>query len=224
MLKPKRKITKKEIRQDPLLETINELQHKFVEYKPWIIRIGSAVVLLVAVVLFMQNSRTTKRMEGESMFGRALVSYEKGDFDNAQFQFEILAEEYSSYNSGRLGQYYLGQIAFDKEEFTEAETYLNQFIKNGGEWILTRNAHNLLAGIYQKTDQLERVEDHLKKAVSFSTNETDKYTAELTLAEFYSNNGETDKASVLLKTILDNEELSYNIKKKAEEISGGLLN
>ncbi len=223
MLKPKRKITKKEIRQDPLLETINELQQKFVEYKPWIIRVGSVLVVIAALLVFMQTSRSAKRVEGETIFGRALVAYEQGDFENAQFQFEALSEEYSGFNSGKVGRYYLGVMAYDNQDFERAEEHLIKFNKSGLDAIMCKNSHIMLADIYKKTGQDKKVEKELKKAAELSSIDSDRYSVELSLVKYYIEKGEKEKAKALVSTILDDKEIPYNLKKQAEELSGGML-
>lgn len=223
MLKPKRKITKKEIRQDPLLETINELQHKFVEYKPWVIRVGTVLIVLVVVIILMQNWRTSKRLEGEAIFGRALVAYEQEDYENAQFQFEALTEEFGGFYSGKVGRYYLGSLAYNKAEYEVAEDHLTRFAKSGVDGILCKNSHVMLADIYKKTDRLEKVETELLKAVELSTSDDDKYALQLNLAKYYTNNGDIEKAEKLVEVILNDKEVPYNLKKQAEEISGSIL-
>ncbi len=59
MLKPKRKITIKEIKQDPLLETIFKGQQYFNENKRLITRIGGGILLVVTVLI----STTTKEVK-----------------------------------------------------------------------------------------------------------------------------------------------------------------
>ncbi len=220
MLKPKRKITKKEIKQDPLLETINELQHKYVEYKPWIIRIGAAVLVLIVVIIFMQNLSSAKHLESESVFGRALVAYEIGDEENAKFQFEVLAEEYNSLDYGKISHYYLGKIGFDNHDYEIAEQELNTFVNSNKGKLLQKNAHMMLSEIYGEKGETKKTEGHLKKAVKLSSNMTDRFSAELSLAGFYLKNEQTEQAISLIHAILASKDLPYNIKKQAEELSG----
>jgi len=220
MLKPKRKITKKEIKHDPLLETINELQHKYVEYKPWIIRIGVAVLVLAVVIIFMQNSYSAKHLEAESVFGLALVAYETGDEENAKFQFEVLAEDYNKLDYGKISHYYLGKIGFDNHDYGIAEQELKTFAKSNKGELLQKNANMMLAEIYGEKGETKKTEDYLKKAVKLSSNETDKFSVELSLADFYIKNEQTERAISLIHAILASKDLPYNIKKQAEELSG----
>ena len=74
MLKPKKKITKKEIRHDPLLETLYSAQRLFTKYKSRIILAMILALVIVSAILIVSRRNATEYAESNVMLARA-VSY-----------------------------------------------------------------------------------------------------------------------------------------------------
>lgn len=89
------------------------------------------------------------------------VAYEKkGEFDHAIKEYELAA------NKLPLAYLYLGNVYFQEYEWTKAEEYYKQAIKEDPE---NADAHNNLAWLYYtKQEDLDEAEEHAKKAIQLN--------------------------------------------------------
>jgi len=117
MLKPKKKFSKQEIKKDPFLEFINNGQKWLQDKKIIIYQIVFGVIAIIAVVYFVSNNRISSGIAGEALLGKALLSQDMGDVENAKFQFQTLVDDYDGTNAGVEGKYYLGKMTFDDGQY-----------------------------------------------------------------------------------------------------------
>ena len=222
MLKPKEKFTKKEMKKDPLLETIKMVFEKYNEHKSMIFRAGIGIIALTVIIVFLFNRQVSRQKPADILLGNALVSLDMGDIENAQFQFGVLTNEHGNTRSGKTSQYYLGSIYFDKGDYYNAKTHLEKFINSTSENILLSSGHFMLSNIYKKESNQDKEEEHLELAVKFSSIPHNRHSLELALAELYVNRGTEEMAMEIVQKILNLENISSGNKKKAEELSGFL--
>ncbi|MAE10168.1 MAG: hypothetical protein CMF78_03125 [Candidatus Marinimicrobia bacterium] len=222
MLKPKPKFTKKEMKKDPLLETINTGFEKYNKHKSMIFRAGIGIIALIVIIVFLFNRQGSQQKPADILLGNALVSMDTGDIENAQFQFEILSDEHGSTKSGKTSNYYLGSIYFDKSDYDNAKTYLERFINSASENILLSSGHFMLSNIYKRESNQDKEEEHLELAVKFSSIPHNRHSLELALAELYVDKGTEEMAMEIVQKILNLENISSSNKKKAEELFGFL--
>ena len=222
MLKPKGNFTKKEMKKDPLLETINTGFEKYNKHKSMIFRAGIGIIALTVIIIFLFNRQGSQQKPADILLGNALVSMDTGDIENAQFQFELLTDEHGSTTSGKTSNYYLGSIYFDKSDYDNAKTYLERFINSASENILISSGHFMLSNIYKRESNQDREEEHLELAVKFSSIPHNRHSLELALAELYVDKGTEEMAMEIVQKILNLENISSGNKKKAEELSGFL--
>ena len=222
MLKPKPKFTKKEMKKDPLLETINTGFEKYNKHKSMIFRAGIGIIALIVIIVFLSTRQGSQQKPADILLGNALVSMDTGDIENAQFQFEILSDEHGSTKSGKTSNYYLGSIHFDKGDYDNAKTYLERFINSASENILLSSGHFMLSNIYKRESNQDKEEEHLELAVKFSSIPHNRHSLELALAELYVDKGTEEMAMEIIQKILTKENLSSSNKKKAEELFGFL--
>ena len=220
MLKPKEKFTKKEMKKDPLLETIKMVFEKYNEHKSMIFRAGIGIIALTVIIVFLFNRQVSRQKPADILFGNALVSLDMGDIENAQFQFGVLTNEHGNTRSGKTSQYYLGSIYFDKGDYYNAKTNLEKVINSTSENILLSSGHFILSNIYKRESNQGKEEEHLELAVKFSSFAHNRNSLELTLAEFYAYGGKEEMAMNIVQKILNLENISSGNKKKAEELFG----
>lgn len=220
MLKPKRKISRQEIKKDPFLEFINNAQQFFQDRKRLIYRIAFGVIAVVAVIYFLSNSQINIGKEGEALLGKALLSQDIGDVENAKFQLQTLVEDYEGTEAGIEGKYYLGKMSFDDSEIESASEYLIEYVKKGNNEILVTTAYKILAEIAIKNTNGEEAEKYLQKGTKFSENTVYHQEMSLLLANQFFENGKINKAKKIVDDILQQENILFSIKKTAEELQG----
>ena len=132
MLKPKRKITRKEIKRDPFLETIDKVENSFEQNKKTFLNISLAIIAGIFIFNFFLKKQDQKNVDSNSALGLAMVAFENGDYENARFQFETIVSDFDGTSAYNIANFYLGKIYFENNELLESESFLNVFIKS---WI-----------------------------------------------------------------------------------------
>ncbi len=222
MLKPKRKISKHEIKKDPFLEFINNGQQWVQDKKKIIYQVVVGVIAVVAVIYFLNNNRINSGTAGEALLGKALLSQDMGDVENAKFQLQTLIDDYSGTKAGTEGKYYFGKMSYDNGEIESASEYLNEYVKKGDNEILMTTAYKLLSEISLKNNNGEDAEKQLQKGTKFAENTVYHQEMSLLLANQLFENGKTSKAKKIVDNILKQENILFSIKKTAEELQGRL--
>ena len=220
MLKPKRKISKQDIKKDPFLEFINDGQKWLQDNKKIIYQVVFGIIAIIAVVYFVSNNRINSRTTGETLLGKALLSQDMGDVENAKFQLQSLVDDYDGTNAGNEGKYYLGKMSYDDGEMETASKYLNEYVKKGDNAILITTAYKLLSEIALKNNNGEDAEKLLQKGTKFAEDTVYYQEISLLLANQLFENGKIAKAKKIVDNILEQENILYSIKKIAEELQG----
>jgi len=220
MLKPKRKITRKEIQVDPMLETMGNVQKHFETHKQSYTRYGSGLLILIIALVFFNNKQDTAQLEANAALGRAMIVWESKDWDNAEFQFELLTDEFGHTKSGKLGNYYLGLIYMQKGNKETALKVLNEFVSKNDYPMLESNARIQLADIYKSNNDLANAIKHLRQVDKIKCSSSQKHSAKIYLAELLLDSEKTDEAEEIVKKILAEDDVSDFNKNRAQQIFG----
>ena len=222
MLKPRKKITRKEIKKDPVLEKVANT-YSFIQDKQKILtKIGIGIVIGFVLFNIWNNHAQKNNEESSYIFTKALVAWQTGDVDNAQLHFESLVEEFGGTDNGKIARYWLGLIAYNTGDSESSAEYLKQFVKFGKVDILLPNAYRLLANLSINDENNEKAHTYFKKAIKYSTGEIEEMNHKLNLAEFYLIQKRVEEAKAMIIPILDTKDLSSSLKIRAEELSGKL--
>ena len=220
MLKPKKKITKKEIKRDPFLETVDKIEYSIEKNKNTYINIViGIIVMLVGGNLFLKN-QIDKENSANSTLGLALVAFDNGDFENAKFQLESILLDYSNSKSANVANYYLGKIAFENKDFSNSMVYLDRFFNSGKLDILIPGAVKMLSNIELKNNNKEKAISYINEGINNSKSVNAKidlnlYKALVLIKE------ENKKLALNVLEVLNNDyDLSVNQKRLYEELIG----
>ena len=222
MLKPSRKILRKEIKKDPFLETVEKIENGFEENRKTILNVLFFFVAVTVIGLIYNNNQNEIELESISAFGTALVAYSNADYDNAKFQFESISSNYQGTESEIFSNYYLGRIAYELGNFNEAKLLLNDFLNN------TENATFVCGAIKQLVDISFNEDDFLKsldiiaKAAKFDINNVSKFELKLLKINTLIKMNDLQGAKFEVGKILNNKNLPSNIKQKINEFQGVL--
>ena len=219
MLKPKRKITRKEIKRDPFLVTIDKLENSFEKNKKTFFNIVLTIIAGVFIINFLLKKQDQKNIDSNSMLGVAMVAFENKDYENAQFQFESIISEFKGTTAFSTANFYMGRIYFEYNEFVKSESFLNTFIGSGGSEILYHGAIKMLAHIALQNsdyDNALKILDNGSEKVS----KNDIIELKLIKSLVFKYQGKTDKAKSLLNEIMSEKKLPRHLKQKSEEYIG----
>jgi len=220
MLKPKRKISKKEIKRDPFLESIFSIKTHFTDKKQRYTRIILAVLAVSIIGFFYLKSQDTNMDSAENILSKAMVFLALNDEDNAMIHLQEVIDEYGSTVAGRNASFYLGRIYLDKGEYDLALPYFEKYASNGRNPILTGSVYQAIVNIYRSKQDLSNAIKFQKMCIKHSNSKEEKAWASLTLADLSLANGDKVTASELVKSILADFKNNNGIKQRADEITG----
>ena len=89
MLKPRRKIIKKELKKDPYIEFLAKAKNNVDENKTLYMRWALGALTVLVAVIFVSINLQESKDEAAVSLGKALVILANGDVDNAILQFEF---------------------------------------------------------------------------------------------------------------------------------------
>ena len=218
MLKPKRKITKQDIKRDPFLETIDKLEYSFEKNKKTFLNIVLAIIAGGFIVNFLLKKQAQKNIDSNSALGVAMVAFENRDYENAKFQFETIISEFDGTTAFNTANFYLGRIYFENNEFEKSESFLNTFMISGEPQILYLGAIKMLTYIAVKNNHYDKAVKLLDDG-SEKISKSDYIELKLIKALVLRDQGKTDMAKSLIDEIILEKKLPRHLKQKSEEIS-----
>lgn len=218
MLKPKRKIRKKEIRHDPLLETIHRAEKFYTSNRKLITYIGGGAAAIVVIGLLMLSAGRSSRNEARAVLSRALVSYHGEDYEAAVADFDILINDYPDTPAGNEAHYYLGQTLLELGEEEEAATLLEEYVALGVNSFLAAGAMQTLADLASKRGDYSEAVGYFQKAGQVSDAPSVSHHNYISAALAAAKAGDYEKAKKLLDTI-GRDEVDYTIQTRVDEVT-----
>ena len=223
MLRPKKKITKKEIQRDPFLETVDQAQAHLEENRSRYLQIGIAIIaILIGFNALSNNSQKTNK-EASSSLGDALLTLDLDDQTTAKFQLETVINEYENTTSASLAEYYLGKMSYDNNDNVNAVRYLNSYLNNNPKGFLASSAGIILADIAVSKKEFDKGLAILSECIKNSKSTKDIRQMQLRKADYYISNGQKIEAEEIIDKLLLDEDLGSWHKQVAQEIKGKIL-
>ena len=222
MLKPNRKILRREIKKDPLLETFEKIESGFERNKKTLINVLVFFALLIFGGLILINNQKKTEIDSSSAFGAALVAYSNIDYDNAKFQFESISSSYEGTESGIFSDYYLGKIAYEMGDYNEAKLFLNGFLDNTDNTSLVCGAIKLLVDISIQENDFANCFNIIDKANKYNINRVSELELKLLKINVLIKTNDFQKAKSEIEKTLKNKKIPTYIKQRIDEFEGVL--
>lgn len=220
MLKPNKKLTKKELKQDPFLEKVDKIETYFEHNKQKIVQIIIAALVLFFGYKFIDNNNISNNMEANFKLSEAMIAVERGDADNAIVQFESMIQEYANSETEEIGHYYLGKIFFDQQNYQDAENQLRLFVKSSSMDILVPSAYKMLAVISVENGLIDEAISLYEKGKNKSSLGQHSHDLSLCIAKLELKRGNHQKAKTIAEKIVKEEFIVEKAKQMAEELLG----
>jgi predicted negative regulator of RcsB-dependent stress response len=220
MLKPQRKITRNEIKRDPLLETLDRIESGFENNKKTVTNVGVFLIASIIGLYIIYNNSKQNELESNSAFGIAMIAYTNNDYKNAKFQFETILSNFDDTDGSDIANYFLGKIAYKNNNYDDANLYLNNYLNSASEPLMACGAIKLLHSISSQKSNYNESIDILKKGNKFNLSEGSKL--ELQVLEIITDIKLNDFANARKKLdrILKLKNIPQSIRLQADELSG----
>ena len=220
MLKPQRKIIRKEIKRDPFLETIDKIEYNFEQNRKTYLYIALGLIAVIISGNFLLNKQSQKDIDSNSALGIALVAFDNEDYENAKFQFETILSDFSGTNSSNIANYYLGKISFENNDLTKAESYLNEYLNNSEPDILIPGTIKILSNIALKNNEFEKAIKLLDRGLRLGLDNNISNEFKLLKVSILIEQDKIEISQNILNEILLEKKLPIHLKQRSEELIG----
>jgi tetratricopeptide (TPR) repeat protein len=208
MLKPKKKITKQELKQDKLVTWYFKVSEKFSQYQKQITT-GAGILVGVLVLLYFviikpaqENKEISKTALSDIMYFYDAKQYDlaiSGVPERNVVGLKQIVEEYGSTEAGETAKIYLGNIYFMKMDYQNAKKYFEDY--SGKNDIYKVSALSGIASVYEAQKQNKEAAEYFEKAANKASSEILSPENLLNASRNYNLAGNKQKAIELLEKI-----------------------
>jgi len=128
MLKPRKRITKKEIKQDKLVTIYFKVNDWLEANSKYVIVATISLVIIIAGIFLFISQQRSKEEKASANLAVSVRLLESGQYRDAIDKLNVLVDEFGSTKSGKLGRFYLANAHFELEEYGLAEEQFRKFL------------------------------------------------------------------------------------------------
>ncbi len=128
MLQPKKKISKREIKQDQLVTRAMQAEAWALEHKQILTYAGFALVALIVIAVVWTDRRSAAETEATTRLAKVLPIYDQGNLQQAiegapaegTFGLQSIVDEYGGTDAGNMARLYLANAYTQQGKYAEA--------------------------------------------------------------------------------------------------------
>ena len=214
MLTKRKKLTKKEIKEDKLVEFYYKTQSYIEENKNKVLMYVGAFAIVVVAVIFFLNYRSSRNEEAGKLLSRVMDLYEQGSYLEAiegkqgtnLGGLKKIVEDFGSTENGETAKIYLANSYAFLGQYEKALEYYEDY--GGSNDIYKAAALAGQAGYYASKGEYEKAADLFKKAANVSKINPSRPDYLLRAGINYMKAGQKDEAKALFQIIRDDYKTS----------------
>ncbi len=170
MLRPKKKISKREMKEDALVSTYIQVRTFYEEHKRTIsIALTAFVALVIAAVVYVNNQKASSE-KATTELGKVIPLYEGGQYQKAIdgvpeqniAGLKSLVSNYGGTHSGDLGRFLLANCYYQLQKYNEALKQFQDFSPSDPLFNASRLAG--VAQCYEALGKYAEAADNFEKA------------------------------------------------------------
>jgi len=205
MLRPRKKIAKKEIKEDPIVTLYFNFQNFLKTYSKYI-NIGiSAVIVIFLIVLLSVRSKKRAEMVAEGQLGIAEQYYYAGNYDRVIQQMPAIVDKYAGTRAAGEAAFFIANSYYNNKDYDNSLKYYKICVKTiSSDPIYTPASYAGMGDCYEMQKKYKEAAEMYEKAA----HKFDKsFSAPFYLksaARCYEEAGNSVKAKEILQALLDN--------------------
>ena len=207
MLTRKKKLSKKEIKEDKLVSFLYNIENFYSENRSKIIMYGGILVAAIAIGYFYMNQQKAENQKAGLELSRVMQIFDSGSYLEAIegrqgtdiIGLKRIVEEYGNTENGETAKIYLANAYEYLGNYDEALKYYEDY--SGSIDIFKATALAGKAGYYASKNEYQKAADLYKEAASVEKINAQNPDYLLNAAINYYNAGNNEEAKVLLEKI-----------------------
>ena len=171
MLKPRKKITKKQLKEDKLVTFYFQAQEWLEVHGKTLAIVAAAVVLAIAGYAYYAYAQQNAEKKAGVDLARATRTLDAMDYQNAISQLSSVVDSYGSTTSGRMARLYLAQAFFQTKEHQKAKSNYKKFVStfSGDEYLLAAAQSGYAACLEEEKKYAEAAKAYLDGVDSYDS-------------------------------------------------------
>jgi len=171
MLKPRKRITKKKLKEDKLVTFYFRASDWLEENSKYLFMGLAAIVLVAAAIIYFNYAQEKSEKNASVDLARATRTLETGDYQNAIAQLSSIVDNYGSSTSGTMARLYLANALFQTKEYNNAEKNYAKFISrfSGDEYLLAAAQGGIAASLQARKKWAEAAKAYEKAAEKYDS-------------------------------------------------------
>jgi TolA-binding protein len=163
MMKAKRRLTRREIKEDKLVTYTYKVTDFFNKNSKLVTGVAIGLVLVAVIAVMMVRSKQQAEQLASAKMAEAMIYYDQMNYDKAIPLLKDVIEKYDGTKSAGFATFYLANSYFNKKEYDKAKTYYKKYLDDYGDDDLM--ASSALAGIASCLDAEGKTEAAAQKFV-----------------------------------------------------------
>jgi len=213
MLKPKKKITRQELKEDKLVKTTLQIKNYLEENNKLVMYIIVGILAAVLIITWYRFSSQKASQEANAQLGIAQIDFTNANYDKAISRLRNLIQEYNSTPEAKQALFLLANIYFQYEDYRQAKEYFEKFVDTySGSDILLSSGYAGLAACYETEKNFKEAgrlyEKAGKTASEFIESENYYYLAGIC----YKKAGDRSKAKEQFETLINDSKSGKRTK------------
>ncbi len=220
MLTPKKKLTKKELKHDPLLDTLEKGQEFYEENSKQILTGAVAIVVVIILAWGWMNNREATRSEAMLASTKATIAALGGIDDNVLAELERVVNDYGNNSAVSQATYQLGVARLQENDITGARDLFTTLATSSDKQLQMAGKLKL-AYISEKESNYSDAASLYEEVGALKAGVVSKY-AKLQAGYAYMADGNVIKADGIVKELL-NEKPTGKFLEQVKYLEGKVL-
>jgi len=220
MLKPRKKITRKELKRDPLMETLYRMRHWWLQHRTKVSRYGGVGLVVVVLVFLVFRWRASQNEKAAAVVGMAFVEYGQGNYSTVIALLSAHVDEYSGLKSFGNGLYLLARSELFVGDTTGAEEHYRLYLDEnyGDDPLIKAGALTGLGIIAEGRGQYRDAAELFKKANQSAPTASLKQQYAIYAGRNYILSEQPAEALDIRQPILDSDGLDFQKRSEVQAL------
>ena len=219
MLKPHKKITRAELRRDPLMEGVYKARQFGSAHRDDLVKYGGGAAVLLILFLFGMNWRSGQNEEARSISGIVAMDFSKQQYSQVISQVSSRMEDYGGLPAFGAAVFFLARAELIVADTLRAEQHFRLYLDDyGDDELLAAGAYSGLGIIADSRGTYGEAGDYYRKAYKIAGTDFMRHSNAVHAGRSYLLANQPGQTLEILQPLLEHEQLNRQIAAEAATI------